>query len=90
MKDITNYAKNLKKYNLLMDVNNLTDMGKYLVEETGHFDEVNLVSDYIDYERLANDYIKKGCVYEGNFTKYGYLMKKEDLQNEQEDEEEFE
>lgn len=87
--DIINCAKNLKDYNLLPNINNLTDMGKYLVEETGHFDEVSLLSDYIDYERLARDYTKNGCVYKGTFTKYGYLMKKEEIQNKQEDEEEF-
>lgn len=83
------YANKVKEYNLLKDVNNLTDMGKYLVEETGHFDEVSLLSDYIDYEGLACDYIKSGYVYAGKFTKFGYLMKKEEFQNNQEDEEEF-
>lgn len=92
IKDIINYAKNLKGYNLLPDINDYNDMGKYLVNETGHFDEVSLLEDYIDYERLARDYTKNGCLYSGEFTEYGYLMKKEFMEEEKEikNEEEFE
>lgn len=88
--NLTQCAEDSKKYELLPDVRNQTEMGKYLVNETGHFDEVGLLEDYIDYAKLANDYTKRGCIYNGIFTKYGYLMEKENLEEEQESEEEFE
>ena len=67
-------------------------MGKYLVNETGHFDDVSLLENYIDYYKLAKDYTQKCCTYNSVFTEYGYLMEKEDLEKNQkrEEEEEFE
>ncbi len=90
--DLVKYARNLKNYELLYDVKNLKDMGEYLVNETGHFDEVSFLSEYIDYYKLARDYIQKGCTYNGVFTEYGYLMEKENLEKEtqRDNEEEFE
>ncbi len=88
--DLVNFSKNTRNYNLLPQVNDFYDMGKYLVEETGYFDDVSVLTDYIDYYKLAKDYTKNGCTYSGEFTEYGYLMKREDLEKEQEDEEEFE
>lgn len=75
--DIVSYAKQTINYNLLPCVNDLTDMGRYLVNETGYFDEVSFLEDYIDYYKLAKDYTQKGCTYNGEFTEYGYLMEKE-------------
>lgn len=88
--DLVNCIKHTKSYNLLPQVNDLYDMGKYLVEETGYFDDASNLTDYINYYKLAKDYTKNGCTYSGRFTEYGYLMKKEKLEKEQENEEEFE
>jgi hypothetical protein len=92
--DLVNCAKQTSKYNLLPNVNDFFDMGKYLVNETGHFDDVSLLEDYIDYYKLAKDYTQKGCTYNGKFTEYGYLMEKEFIEKENkeesENEEEFE
>lgn len=90
--DLVNCAKQTSKYNLLPNVNDYFDMGKYLVNETGHFDDVSLLEDYIDYYKLAKDYTQKGHTYSGVFTEYGYLMEKEELDRnqEKENEEEFE
>ena len=89
--DLVIYAKQTRNYNLLPNINDLYDMGRYLVNETGHFDDVSVLDDYIDYYKLAKDYTQKGCVYDGIFTEYGYLMKKDDLDISQEkEEEEFE
>ncbi len=90
--DLVNCAKQTSKYNLLPNVNDYFDMGKYLVNETGHFDEVSVLEDYIDYCKLAKDYTQKGHTYSGVFTEYGYLMEKEELDRneEKENEEEFE
>lgn len=85
--DLVNCTKHTKNYNLLPQVNDLYDMGKYLVEETGYFDDASDLTDYIDYYKLAKDYTKNGCTYSGKFTEYGYLMKKEKLEKEQENEE---
>lgn len=75
--DLINCTKQISNYNILPQVSDYNDMGRYLVNETGHFDEVSLLEDYIDYDRLARDYTKNGCVYSGEFTEYGYLMEKE-------------
>ncbi len=90
--DLIDYASKISKYNLLPNINDFYDMGKYLVNETGHFDDVSLLEDYIDYYKLAKDYTQKGCTYNGLFTEYGYLMEKEDIDRNQkkENEEEFE
>lgn len=90
--DLINYAGRMRNYNLLPNINDFSDMGKYLVNETGHFDDVSLLEDYIDYYKLAKDYTQKGCVYDGKFTEYGYLMEKDNLDRNQkrEEEEEFE
>lgn len=88
--DLVNYASKTSTYNLLPNINDFSDMGRYLVNETGYFDDVSLLEDYIDYYKLAKDYTQKGCTYNGEFTEYGYLMKKENLEKEQEEEEEFE
>ncbi|MGN1298353.1 MAG: hypothetical protein ACI4VN_05570 [Clostridia bacterium] len=89
-KDIIKLTDEIKNYNLLPDVNNSKDMGMFLVNETAHFDDVSILADYIDYEKLAKDYIKNGCTYSGTFTNMGYLMKKECLEIEQNEEEELE
>ena len=92
--DLVTIAKETKNYNILPDIKNLKDMGEYLVNETGHFDDPSILRDYIDYFKLGRDYTKDGCTYQGEFTNYGYLMKKEFLENENnienEKEEEFE
>lgn len=89
--DLVNYASNTSKYDLLPDIHNFYDMGNYLVNETGFFDDVSILEEYIDYHRLAKDYTQKGCTYNGIFTEYGYLMEKEDFkENKKENEEEFE
>lgn len=89
--DLVNYAKQTSNYNLLPNVNDLHDMGRYLVNETGHFDDVSVLDEYIDYYKLAKHYTQKGCVYNGIFTEYGYLMEKEDFKiNQKNEEEEFE
>ena len=90
--DLVDYASKTNRYNLLTNINDLSDMGKYLVNETGHFDDISLLENYIDYYKLAKDYTQKGCTYNGVFTEYGYLMEKEDLEKNQkrEEEEEFE
>lgn len=65
-----------------------------MVNETGHFDDVSLLQDYINYYKLADDYTKKGCIYNGVYTQYGYLMEKEFIEKENkkeiENQEEFE
>lgn len=89
--DLIDYASKTNRYNLLPNINDFSDMGKYLVNETGHFDEISLLEDYIDYYKLAKDYTQKGCTYNGIFTEYGYLMEKEDFnRNQKQEEEEFE
>ena len=75
--DLVECAKEISKYELLPNVNDLNDMGKYLVNETGHFDDVSFLEDYIDYYKLAKDYTAKECIYNGEFTEYGYIIKKE-------------
>lgn len=88
--DLIKCAKRTSNYDLLPNVNDLSDMGKYLVNETGHFDDISVLEEYIDYYKLAKDYTKKGHIYNGEFTEYGYIMKKEFIENEKEEEEEFE
>lgn len=92
--DLVDCAMQTSKYNLLPNVNDFFDMGKYLVNETGYFDEVSILEDYIDYYKLAKDYTQKGHTYSGVFTEYGYLMEKEFVEKESkeeiENEEEFE
>lgn len=90
LKEIIKLTDEIKNYELLPDVKNLKEMGEFLVNETGHFDDVSTLSDYINYEKLAEEYSQNGCVYSGRFTDTGYLMKKECLEIEQNNEEEFE
>jgi len=73
--DLINCSKQISNYNILPQVCDYSDMGRYLVHETGHFDEVSFLEDYIDYDKLARDYTKNGYTYSGIFTEYGYLMK---------------
>lgn len=89
---IVEYAKNTKQYEVIPDIKNYDDMGRYLVNETGHFDEVSHLEDYIDYEKLAKDYTQKGYTYNGEFTSVGFLIKKEEFEfeNKQNEEEELE
>lgn len=90
---IVEYAKNTKQYEVIPNIKNYDDMGRYLVNETGHFDDVSHLEDYIDYEKLAKDYTQKGYTYNGEFTSVGFLIKKKEfeLENKQnEEEEEFE
>lgn len=89
--DLVECAKQISNYELLPNVNDLNDMGKYLVNETGHFDDISFLKDYIDYYKLAKDYTRKGYTYNGEFTEYGYIMKKEFEENieKREEEEEF-
>ena len=93
--DLVKCAKQISNYELLPNVNDLSDMGKYLVNETGHFDDISFLKDYIDYYKLAKDYTREGCTYNGEFTEYGYIMKKEFEENmesnniSREEEEEF-
>ena len=47
--DLIRCAKQTSNYELLPDVNDLSDMGKYLVNETGHFDDISVLEEYIDY-----------------------------------------
>ena len=89
--DLVECAKQISNYELLPNVNDLNDMGKYLVNETGHFDDISFLKDYIDYYKLAKDYTRKGYTYNGDFTEYGYIMKKEfeeNIENKKESEEE--
>lgn len=89
--DLVECAKQICNYELLPNVNDLNDMGKYLVNETGHFDDISFLKDYIDYYKLAKDYTRKGYTYNGEFTEYGYIMKKEfeeNIENKKESEEE--
>lgn len=88
--DIIKIAEEIKKYELLPDIQNAKEMGKYLVNETAHFDDVTLLTDYIDYERLAEDYTRNGCTYSGRYTGLGYLMEKETFELEQNEDEELE
>lgn len=39
--DLVECAKQISNYELLPNVNDLNDMGKYLVNETGHFDDIS-------------------------------------------------
>lgn len=91
---IVEYAKNTKQYEVIPDIKNYEDMGRYLVNETGHFDDVSHLEDYIDYEKLAKDYTQKGYTYNGDFTSTGFLIKKQEFELEnnkpKEEEEEFE
>ena len=91
---IVEYAKNTKQYEVIPDIKNYDDMGRYLVNETGHFDDVSHLEDYIDYEKLAKDYTQKGYTYNGDFTSSGFLIKKEEFEIEnnkpKEEEEELE
>lgn len=91
---IVEYAKNTKQYEVISDIKNYEDMGRYLVNETGHFDDVSHLEDYIDYEKLAKDYTQKGYTYNGDFTSTGFLIKKQDFElvndKSNEEEEEFE
>lgn len=89
-KDIIKLTEEIKKYELLPDIQNAKAMGEYLVNETGHFDNVSELAEYIDYERLAEDYTRNGCTYSGRYTALGYLMEKESFELEQNEEEEFE
>lgn len=88
--DIVKLTEEIKNYELLPDIKNAKEMGKYLVNETAHFDDVTLLADYIDYERLAEDYTRNGCTYSGRYTGLGYLMEKESFELEQNEEEELE
>ena len=90
LKEIIKLTEEIKDYELLPDVKNLKEMGEFLVNETGHFDDLSILSDYINYEKLAEEYSQNGCVYSGRFTDTGYLMKKECLEIEKNNEEEFE
>lgn len=81
--DIIILSEKVNEYNILLDVKNYEDMGRYLVEETGHFDNISTLMDYINYEKLAKDYTRNGQTYNGHFTDVGYLMKKEEWEMEQ-------
>lgn len=87
--DLVKIASNIKKYELIPDIQNYEQLGKYLVKETGRFEDVYILDDYINYEELAKDYTKKGYTYDGDFTEFGYLIKNDNLENEKENEEEF-
>ena len=91
---IVDYAQNIKQYEVIPDIKNYDDMGRYLVNETGHFDDVSHLEEYINYEKLAKDYTQKGYTYNGDFTSFGFLIKKQEFELENnkqnEEEEEFE
>lgn len=89
---LTDLTKITEKFEVLPDVKNYNDIGKYLVNETGHFDDISILDDYINYEKLAKDYTQKGCTYNGTFTNLGYLIEKEEFEivKQEKEEEEFE
>lgn len=91
---VVEYAKNIRQYEVIPDITNHEEMGKYLVNETGHFDDVSTLDDYINYEKLSKDYTEKGYTYAGDFTRYGFLIKKEELEminaSDSKEDEEFE
>lgn len=87
-REVIKCAKTTKQYDLIPDVKNYEDMGRFLVYETAHFDDISILLDYVDFYKLGKEYTQKGCTYNGSFTDLGYVMKKEFLEEEKNNEQE--
>ena len=46
------------------------EYGRYMIEQSGHFDFDPNLDAYYDYEKYGNDHISRQ---EGQFNKYGYI-----------------
>lgn len=94
IRDIVNLAEHIDEYELIPEVKDFNDMGKYLVLETGFLNDINLLDKYIDYSELAKDYLEQGVLCKGDFTEYGYIIKNNNIEKrgslKKEEEEEFE
>lgn len=73
IQDLINLIENLDCYNLYSNIHNDSDLGYYLVEESGEYDTETMgrLSSYIDYEAFGRDIrLDEG----GEFTDNGYIV----------------
>ena len=67
---IQHLAENLDKFDFIPDVKTPAEYGRYMIEQSGHFDFDPNLDAYYDYEKYGNDHISRQ---EGQFNKYGYI-----------------
>ena len=70
VKDLINLAQNLDHYDLLSDINDDEDLGRYYIDECGSLEVPDYLQNYIDYETYGRDirFEEGGC-----FTNNGYM-----------------
>jgi antirestriction protein len=72
IKDLINLSQNLDCYDLYSAIHDESDLGYYLVEDSGLYsqEQLGVLSQYIDYERFGRDMqINEG----GSFVNAGYI-----------------
>ena len=67
---IRHLAENLDEFDFIPDVKTPAEYGRYMIEQSGHFDFDPNLDEYYDYEKYGNDHISRQ---EGQFNKYGYI-----------------
>ena len=75
--DIINLTENLDCFELYPDIEDESDLGYYLVNDSGLYDTASMgtLADYIDYKSLGRD----AAINEDSmFTQYGYLVRTSD------------
>jgi hypothetical protein len=63
-------ARNLELFEFVPGVHNAEEYGKYIIQDSGHFEYTSELEEYIDFARYGNDRI---AWYKGQFTELGYI-----------------
>jgi hypothetical protein len=63
-------AGNLELFEFVPGVHNAEEYGKYIIQDSGHFEYTPELEEYIDFARYGNDRI---AWYKGQFTELGYI-----------------
>ena len=63
-------AESLDLFEFIRDAQDVDDVGRHLILESGHFEVDPNLEDYIDFEAYGRDHMRGG---EGKFGEYGYI-----------------
>lgn len=77
LKDVINLTENLENFDLLPEVSNETDLGRYVVKNGGYdLEAMGELVDYLDYNAIGRDtLINEG----GVFTVQGYISEESSI-----------
>ena len=66
-------AENLDDFDFAPGVRNAEEYGRFMIEQSGHFDYDPTLDEYYDYEKYGRDHIGRE---EGRFSVMGYVSYK--------------